>query len=533
MKYRYLVTAEEMKECDRYTIHELGIPQAVLMERAAIGVTEEIAKLCRGENCGIAGKKILIVAGTGNNGGDGLAVARLLADLGNRADVALIGDRNRLTGENLRQFQILEKYGMSPVSILPEAEYDIIVDALFGVGLNRELSGRYRETVQRINEMRGVKIAVDMPSGIDADTGRVHGIAVKADITVTFAFIKRGLMLYPGKRYAGRVICADIGITERSFAGKLPSMYTLDEPVSRLLPPRDPEGNKGTFGKVLLLAGSTDMAGAAILCAGSAYRAGAGMVKVITSASNREILQRTLPEAMLLTYPQQSGFSADVYAELEKSLAWADCVAAGPGLGASPAAEEILGILIDRTDKTLILDADGLNLLAKSEKLRDKLAECVGRTGREVVMTPHAGELSRLLGVQITEIKEEPVKMVSLAAEKFECIMVSKDARTIVCGMGKQMFLNTAGNSGMATAGSGDVLTGVIAALCASGMGAYESAVLGTYLHACAGDQAAARRGEAGLMASDLIEGIAAVGREEMYGYGRKSNALRARIYRS
>lgn len=505
---KYVVTAAEMKQYDSYTIEELGIPAMVLMERAALKVTEAVREMVCSQMQAQKSCRVLIAAGCGNNGGDGLAAARLLCDLGYETDVVLIGNREHMSRETAMQLRILENYGMSVGSKISDKEYDIIIDALFGVGLNRSIEGDYLQAVCQINQLNARKIAVDIPSGIDADTGRVHGAAVKADVTVTFAFVKRGLVLYPGAVYAGRVICADMGITEKSFAGKKPSVYTLDTPVSELLPKRDPSGNKGTFGKVLILAGSRQMAGAAVLCVRSSYRTGAGMVKAVTCETNRKIIQETLPEALLLTYEEEQPFSDTFSAELRRSAEWADCIVAGPGIGTSQKAEDLLKRLIEENEKPLVLDADALNLLARSESLRQSLKQSICHGDRAVILTPHAGELSRLLGISVEEIKAEPVDAARKAAGMFQAVLVSKDARTVVCQEGKPLFLNTAGNSGMATAGSGDVLTGIIGALCAGGMTAYDSAVLGTYLHACAGDRAAESKGKAGLMASDFIEEV-------------------------
>lgn len=512
MSVKYLVTAREMKRCDSCTIHSLGIPGEVLMERAALKVVEAIQAFYPGGK--LTEKKILIAAGGGNNGGDGLAIARLLADMGCRTDAVFMGDRDHAPGETALQLRILENYDLSPVSIFPEKEYDIIVDALFGIGLSRTVEGKYLDAVTRINESRAWKVAVDIPSGVDADTGQIHGCAVQADLTVTFGWVKRGLMYYPGNEYAGRIVCADIGINERSFGGELPAMYTLEGSPGEFLPRRRPDGNKGTFGKVLLFAGSENMAGAAVLCGKGLLRSGAGMVKICTCESNRLVLQEVLPEAMLLTYTRADEVrqgNMTLQAELEKALCWADCIVAGPGIGTEKSAEQILEWLLAGGKKPIVLDADGLNLLAKSEKLAQILVESVKETGREVILTPHVGELSRLLGCSINEIKDSPEEKARRAAKKYQAVIVSKDARTLVCGESGPVFLNTAGNSGMATAGSGDVLAGVIGALLAGGMGSLNSAVAGTYLHACAGDLAAQKVGEAGLMASDLIQALAAI----------------------
>lgn len=488
---KYLVTSEEMKKYDNNTIEKIGIPGMVLMERAALAVSEEITKRFREKNA--AEISVLVLAGVGNNGGDGLALARLLTEKGIRTDVWCVGNEDKASGQWKQQREILRHYSVSMSSKAPDSEYTILVDALFGVGLSREVGGEYAKAIENFNQRRGYRIAVDVPSGLNADTGRVSGCAVKADLTVTFGFCKRGLVLYPGCEYAGEVVTADIGITERSFFGEAPDMFYYDEPVRNLLPARAPDGNKGTFGKVLLVAGSVNMAGAAVLAAKAAYRAGAGMVKVITPSQNRVILQETVPEAL-------SGTAED----LRESLKWADAVAVGPGIGKSEEAKECLEIVVSESRLPLLIDADGLNLLAEDGKLQNVLSAREGN----VILTPHVGELSRLTGESIASLKEDLAFYAKQVAERFHAVVAAKDARTFICAEHSATCVNVRGNSGMATAGSGDVLAGVIAGLLAQRMKPFGAASVGVYVHALAGEYAAESLGEYAVMAGDIAEKV-------------------------
>lgn len=496
---KYLVTHQEMKRYDVNTTERIGIPGMVLMERAAMAVLEQIGKRF-GENRHTG---VLVLAGVGNNGGDGLALARLLSEAGYRVCVHCLGREDRATGQWRMQREILAHY---PVRVnmagtgskLPEGEYTVLVDALFGVGLSRELEGDYAGAVADFNRREGFKIAVDMPSGLDADTGRVLGEAVRADLTVTFGFCKRGLVFYPGCEYAGEVVVADIGITQRSFFGEPPGMFCLDEEPSELLPARAGDGHKGTFGRLLAVAGSRNMAGAAVLCAEAAYRAGAGMVKVITPQENRIILQEKLPEALLGTEE-----------DLEEALSWADGVVIGPGLGKSERAHECLRRVVHGSRLPLVIDADGLNLLAEDRELGEELASRQGG----VVLTPHMGELARLSGESVETLKSDLPGAGMRLAEQLRCVVAAKDARTFVCAQNEPVCVNIRGNSGMATAGSGDVLAGAIGGLLVQGMPAYRAACSGVALHAAAGDAAARERGEHAVMAGDLVEKLAAPGK--------------------
>ncbi len=500
---KYLVTASEMKQYDTNTIEKTGIPGMVLMERAALFALSVIKQQFKTD-----AHTVLIVAGMGNNGGDGLALARLLCEEGFSVEVWSIGNPNKISEQCRMQREILKHYPVTCSKDTPKGlKYDIIVDALFGVGLSRELTGEYAEAVHYCNESRAFKLSLDVPSGICSDTGKVLGArAFRADVTVTFGFAKRGLFQYPGCLYAGKVLTDSVGITEHSFYVKEPGMFYYDEPLTELLPQRNSGGNKGTFGKVLLIAGSLNMAGAAVLSAKAAYRMGAGMVKVLTPPENRVILQERVPEALVGTYE-----------DLEEGLRWASVVGIGPGLGQSSEAHEVLKKVICDSRLPLLLDGDALNLLAADETLRGELAaqgksssieqaESSGEMSREIVLTPHVGELSRLTGKSISELKEDLAAHGSLLASKLHAVTVAKDARTYICREGEPVCLNIRGNNGMATAGSGDVLAGCILGLMAQGEEAFRAASVGVYAHALAGEAAVREHGEHGCMAGDIAE---------------------------
>lgn len=519
MALQYLVSAEEMKRYDAYTIKQIGIPSMVLMERAAIQVVQSMQQHL-GE---LKDKRILAVCGGGNNGGDGLAAARLLLEQGIPVDICLVASEEKCTEQTRQQAGILAAYctenlffsGPGMLPNFPLKEYAIIIDALFGVGLSRPIEGEYALWIEAVNTSGAYVVSVDIPSGIDTDSGHICGCAVKADLTVTFAFPKRGLFLYPGKEYAGKIDLRQIGITKQSFADRKPVCFTYD---SYALPKRRTDGNKGTFGKLLVIAGSKDMCGACLLCGKSAYRVGAGMVKIVTEEANRQILQTAFPEAMLLTYREESL----PVEKLSADFNWADGIVIGPGMGQSSHAENLLETVLAKAPCSLILDADALNLLAKSPKLRHMLT--IRRKqfpDADTILTPHQGELARLMGRSIGELKENPVQYAKKLAEELSGVVVSKDAVTIVCDSGETFFINSAGNSGMATAGSGDVLAGILGGLLVQREwqegnfdSAFYRAAKGVTLHAHAGDLAKARVGEHAMLAGDLMESLNEISRK-------------------
>lgn len=497
---RYLLSAKEMQNCDTATIERIGIPAMVLMERASLAVCESVIAYFEKKQMQVS--RILIVAGMGNNGGDGLCVARLLSEKGYQVDVWCVGNEEKASAQWQAQKHILEYYEVEFVEqdSIAQQPYAIVVDALFGVGLTREVSGVYAQAIEVMNGLSAYKIAVDVPSGICSDTGRCLGIGFCADETVTFAFEKRGLYLFPGADYAGKITLAQIGITDRGFFGNVPEMFCLEDADARnILPKRNNGGNKGTFGKVLLIAGSEKMAGAAILSAKAAYRSGAGMVKVLSPESNRMVLLETVPEVLFGTYD-----------DLENSLNWCDVVAIGPGLSESEEAVRCLQVLLENSDKPLLIDADGLNLLSKREDLQSLLA----KRGGKCVITPHMGEFSRLLRMSIAELKNQTWIHAKALAEKLNCTVVAKDARTYICERGREVCLNIYGNDGMATAGSGDVLAGTMIGLMAQGRTektVYDLACLAVYLHAKAGEAVEENLGTYGCMAGDLADAVSIV----------------------
>ena len=532
---KYLLTGHEMADADANTSQVLGIPSIVLMERAALAVADEITKRFR------APARVTILAGPGNNGADGLAVGRLLIDRGYMVQFLLLDPKEPRKGSSAwTQRRILEAYGIKPEPFDEDRMRAfapcVIVDALFGTGLGRPLTGTAAVIAEAANTYRartGCSVAgLDLPSGISSEDGAVMGCAVKCDFTVTFAYYKRGHFLYPGCSYCGETILRQIGIHDRSFTcdgGEIPEMVMPErEDISELIRRREPGGNKGTFGKILIIAGSYAMCGAALLCAESCMRAGAGMVKVFTREENRVIIQEKLPEAMLTVYsafPENEQLRAEAAQELSerlmKDLEWADAVAVGPAIGREEEARVLVKTLLQevcdkapygnarrKTLQGIVVDADALRLIASDPELdelmrhRDKDTECI--------LTPHLAEFADLAHITVKEAAADRIAPMRELCARYGCTVIGKDARTLIASAGiRQISMITKGNSGMATAGSGDVLTGITAAMLLSvshgeGRG-YRAAQAAAFIHAEAGDAARDSLGEHSMTAGDLI----------------------------
>ncbi len=544
---RVLVSGSQMKEIDRYTIQEIGIPSMVLMERAAMAVAAQVELRCTRAD------RIWAVCGTGNNGADGIAAARMLYLKGYRVSVLLCGDGNRGTPEYQQQLEIakaLEVPVMEYQDFIP-GSCDVIIDGIFGVGLGRAIEGEYREVIEMLESRHAREvIAVDIPSGVHSDTGQIMGIVLKATATVTFGYEKLGTVLYPGRACCGEVIIADIGFPwisyEKSLLSSREMMYrgirffTYDTEDAARRPKRPADANKGTFGKVLVVAGSKNMSGAAYLSALSAYRMGAGLVKILTVEENREILQTQLPEAILETYkppvmqegapvsleyedfsrePEtldapgvpdlqhpagtQSGFDR-LDAQIAAACDLAGVIVLGPGLGREPYVEQLVKSVLTHAYVPIVIDADGLNAIADHPELTQYYTE-------NIIITPHVGEMARLTGLTIAKIKENPIDTALDYSSRHGITCVLKDAVTVAAGREGQVYLNTSGTSAMAKAGSGDVLTGAIAGLLAQGEDNWEAAILGVYLHGAAGDRCLERFGPHGLLAGDITNELGVI----------------------
>lgn len=499
---KYLVNSREMQKYDANTVSHFKVPGLLLMERAAITFVNELHK----QKVDLS--EVLIVCGSGNNGGEGLAIARLLFLEGHTVTVVFAGNKDHCSEQNRIQQDILNAYGVPVYTDLPEQNRPTtVIDALFGVGLSRDVTGTYADILCCMNTLPGEKVAVDIASGISADTGAVLGMAFRADITITFAFAKLGSILWPGNEYAGRVIVCDIGITKESWLGETPSVMALETKDLLLLPERKSHSNKGSYGKLLLIAGSVNMAGAAVLSAKAAYATGCGLVRVLTPEENRIILQSCVPEAVLTTYDKNA---APGKAVLQEAFDWADAIVAGPGLGKEKTAAQILNFVLEygtsQEKKAILFDADALNLIAEQNDLPE--ADIWKNFKIPAVITPHPGEMSRLTGKTVSEIQHHLLQTAADYAKEYHVVCVLKDEHTVTALPDGKKYLNLSGNSGMATAGSGDVLSGVIGTFMAQKITPYQAAPLGVYLHGLSGDLMIRTTGLQGLTASDLICGI-------------------------
>lgn len=491
---KYIPDAAQMKAADQYTIETLQVPSLMLMERAALSCVDVMKekKLDLSNVC--------VVCGSGNNGGDGFAIARILTEQNIKVTVVMAGNPNRCTQETAYQMKQLEEAGVSYVDEFQPDEYSLIVDSIFGVGLSREITGNYKTLIDTLNESSAIRFAVDIPSGISADHGNVLGVAFKADYTVTFQAAKTGLLFYPGKEYAGEVIVKDIGISEEYFENDSSvSVIYEHKDYQNLLPERKEDSHKGSYGKILVIAGSKGMSGAAYLNAYAAYMSGAGLVQIYTSEDNRIILQQLLPEAIITTYEDYEE------SKLLELVSWADTICIGSGIGLSDVSRKILKTIIFSSEVPCVIDADGLNILAKHMWYLKK------KKHDQYILTPHMKEMSRLIGMDVLSIKENRKSVMDTFTNSCGITCVLKDSVTAICDNRNRMVINTTGNQAMAKAGAGDVLAGIIAGILAQTKSCHTAAVLGVYLHGRCGDEARKQKGSYSVLARDLIDSLSIV----------------------
>lgn len=490
----YIASREEMQNIDCFSIEKIGIPGIVLMEKAALAMEEIFLDRVPTDS------RILIVTEKGNNGGDGLALGRLLLEEGYQVDFYEVGVIPHDSESHQIQKNILSQMDVEFLMKFPENDYDVIVDAIFGVGLKRDVAGRHKDVIERLNQMPGLKVAVDVPSGVDASTGQILGIGFRADITITFGLSKIGLLLYPGADYSGEVIVKEIGFPGKAVEEIAPKMISYTKEDLSRLPERKTWSHKGTYGKVLLIAGEKDMAGAAIFSAKAAYKSGSGLVRLFSCEENRVILQNQIPEAILTTYDSEE----TAMELLPECLSWASVIGIGPGIGRSVFAKKLVRTVLKTAKAPLVIDADGLNCLSellKEEEMQILFKEYEGG----MILTPHLKEMSRLLSMPVDEIRKNLPEAAGKMADKGH-VVVLKDVRTIVTDASIPAYINLSGNNGMAVGGTGDVLTGIICGFLAGGLSHLEAARLGVYCHGLAGDEAVKEKGEYGLLAGDLPE---------------------------
>jgi len=508
-----LVTAEEMRLLDR-TAMARGIASGEqMMERAGAGAVEAMERRY-GPTLGL---RVLVLCGTGNNGGDGLVAARHLRARGAEVHLGLLGDPARMRGEALVHLERLTATGFTVASITHADElerlvgsrgrWDFGVDALLGTGARGEPEGLLAvgvEVFRRLDETGTRIVALDLPTGVDADTGVIARRAVRADLTATFGCPKRGNLLYPGRAFTGTLEVVDLGLTDELIAASaLPVSLATAPDMATLLPARDPRAHKGSVGRVLVAGGAVGLTGAVALAAHAATRAGAGYVQAAIPRSLNDVLAVKLTEEMTLPSPETAERTLAL-AALEPLLAHAaaaDVVALGSGLSRHREAAELARRVVAECDRPLVIDADGLNAFAGNP-------EPLTRGPGARVLTPHLGEMARLTGVAVPALEARRIDAAREWAQRWRSVVVLKGAPTVTASPEGQATVNPTGNPGMATAGMGDVLTGAIAALIAQGLAPYDAARLGVYAHGLAGDLAAGERGQYGLSAGDVLESL-------------------------
>lgn len=501
-----LVTNQEMAEIDIWAQKELGILGTVLMENAGRGCVEILKKYFRPNKL-----NVLIFCGKGNNGGDGFVIARHLKNYGSNVKVILLGRGNELKGDALRNYNIAKLAGIeiseAPTKnrmkmLLSSFNPECIIDAIFGTGFKGNPEGIYYEAIELISQSDAFIFSVDIPSGINGDTGDFEGVCVVADATATMCLPKRGNYLFPGRAYCGDLYIVDIGVPRDLIDNGYPRVIE-NEDVAEIIPYRKPDGNKGTFGEVLIIAGASGFSGAAAMASISCLRVGVGLVRLAAPKGIIDALEAKLLEVVKLPLneTEEKTISPDAIKTILPYLKRSDAVAIGPGITTNPMTKKFLFDLLPKIEIPLVIDADGINLIAQDIKVLKKVKT-------HFILTPHPGELSRLIGLSPAEINKNRIEIAKEYAEKFNCILVLKGAPTIIAAKGGEVFLNPTGNSGLASAGSGDVLLGMITGFLAQGTTPVEASIAGVFLHGLCADIAVKRINEYSLIAGDLLDYI-------------------------
>ena len=494
----------EMRALDREAIEGFGIAEELLMENAG-----EAACAVLGREVGVAGKSFVIVCGVGNNGGDGFVVARRLHAAEAVLKVVVIGDENRLCGAALKNRQILSRLPVKVEALKdinhPTADLaacDVVVDALLGTGLSRPVAGLQHEVIERINGSGKTVLSLDIPSGVHGDTGAVLGVAVQAGLTVTFGLPKRGNLLWPGFGHCGRLYVSPLSFPP-SMIEAAGLQVAVNDPLP--LPPRHPQGHKGTFGDALFIAGAGSYFGAPYLAALSFLKAGGGYARLAAPAAMTPFLANKGPEIVFA--PQRETPAGSIAlgnkAALLELAERVDFVVLGPGLSLDAEAQQLARELAAGLNKPLLIDGDGITALCAEPSI-------LANRQAPTILTPHTGEMTRLTGQSVAEVEADRIPVVQETAARFGAFVVLKGAHSLIGSPDGRVFINLSGNSGMATPGSGDVLTGAIAALFGLGLAIPEAVRMGVFVHGLAGDLAAAETGADGLVASDILRALPA-----------------------
>ena len=505
-----LCTADQMRALDAWPIEETGLPGLVLMENAGKGLAELIEEAVGP----VEGLCAAVICGRGNNGGDGFVIGRWLERWGAEVVFYLLAETDTIQGDAGVNLKAVQSLGLPVIEVLDQAGADelaqdlegtdLVVDALLGTGLNSPVRGRYEQVIDLINACQAHVISVDIPSGLSADTGRIMGTGVRADLTGTFGAAKLGQAVHPGLDYCGDLEVIDISIPDSAPPWNQVGHFELEpQDAAQLWPQPGPEAHKGDSGHLLILAGSPGKTGAACLTAQGALRSGAGLVTVGGPAGVHSILETKLTEAMTLPLSQTGdGFLArNAAAELAPFLEGKSALAIGPGLGTDPETKEVLAWILEKVPLPLVMDADALNLLAASP---DLLRWCAD----SAVLTPHPGEMARLLETTPAQVQADRIKAVRSLVRETGQVVVLKGARTIVGSPEGDIFINPTGNQGLACGGTGDVLTGIIAGLLAQGLSTLEAALAGVYVHGSAGDILAHEFQGRGFLAGEVARAV-------------------------